>query len=85
MGAGETLGGGSVGTLVGGRGCVQSIPGVDDEYLVTVAWQGLAPISAPPASVNCGLNSYNGGTQCINDRCRRVVTTVIRIPTLTGI
>jgi type IV pilus assembly protein PilV len=84
LGAGETeSGGGMVGTLVGGRGCVESLGG--DEYLVTVAWQGLAPISAPPASVTCGLNSYNGGagSQCVNDLCRRVVTTVIRIPTLT--
>ena len=83
LGASETLGGSSVGTLVGGRGCVESLGG--DEYLVTVAWQGLAPISAPPDSVACGLNSYDGGagSQCVNDLCRRVVTTVIRIPTLT--
>jgi len=83
-GASETAsGGGAVGAMVGGRGCVQALGG--DEYLLTVAWQGLAPISAPPASVTCGVNTYNGGvgSQCINDRCRRVVTTVIRIPTLT--
>ena len=56
-----------------------------DEYLLTVAWQGLAPISAPPASVTCGEDDYDGGagSQCVNDLCRRVVTTVIRIPTLT--
>ncbi len=83
VGASETLGGANVGTLVGGRGCVEDLGA--DEYLVTVAWQGLAPISAPPASVTCGQNQYNGaaGTQCVNDLCRRVVTTVIRIPTLT--
>jgi type IV pilus assembly protein PilV len=82
VGASETLGGGNVGTLVGGRGCVEDLGG--DEYLVTVAWQGLAPISAPPARLTCGQNQYDGaGTQCVNDLCRRVVTTVIRIPTLT--
>ncbi len=84
MGASETdTGGGAVGAMVGGRGCVESLGG--DEYLLTVAWQGLAPISAPPASVTCGVNTYNGGagSQCVNDLCRRVVTTVIRIPTLT--
>jgi type IV pilus assembly protein PilV len=85
LGASETVDAGTVmvGTLVGGRGCVESLGG--DEYLVTVAWQGLAPISAPPDSVACGLNSYDGGagSQCLNDLCRRVVTTVIRIPTLT--
>lgn len=83
IGASETLGGGNVGSLVGGRGCVDDLGG--DEYLVTVAWQGLAPISAPPDTVTCGQDEYDGGvgSQCTNDRCRRVVTTVIRIPTLT--
>jgi|SRR5687767_8896549 len=87
VGASETAsGGGAVGAMVGGRGCIEDISGgVGEEFLITVAWQGLAPISAPPASVTCGVNTYNGGvgSQCINDRCRRVVTTVIRIPTLT--
>ena len=83
IGASETLGGGNVGSLVGGRGCVAALGG--DEYLVTVAWQGLAPISAPPDTVTCGQDEYDGGvgSQCTNDRCRRVVTTLIRIPTLT--
>jgi type IV pilus assembly protein PilV len=81
IGASESLGGGNVGSMVGGRGCVEELGG--DEYLVTVAWQGLAPISAPPASVTCGQNTYNtAGTACVNDLCRRVVTTVVRIPTL---
>jgi type IV pilus assembly protein PilV len=84
VGAAETdTGGGMVGAMVGGRGCVEQID--LDEYLVTVAWQGLIPISAPPAGVTCGQNEYDGGagSQCVNDLCRRVVTTVIRIPTLT--
>jgi type IV pilus assembly protein PilV len=82
IGASESLGGGNVGTLVGGRGCVDDLGG--DQYLITVAWQGLAPISAPPAGVTCGVNSYDGGTQCLNDLCRRVVTTVVRIPDLSS-
>jgi type IV pilus assembly protein PilV len=53
---------------------------------VTVAWQGLAPISAsaPPASVACGSNQYNGGTGsvCTGDLCRRAVTTLVIIPDL---
>ena len=68
--------------MVGGRGCVEDIgPG---EYLVTVAWQGLAPISAPPASVACAAGLYDGGagSPCIGDLCRRVVTTVVIIPPL---
>jgi type IV pilus assembly protein PilV len=82
LGASETLGVSNVGTLVGGRGCVEEV--ADNEYMVTVAWQGLAPISAPKASVTCGQGSYNGGAQCVNDLCRRVVTTVVQIPTLTS-
>jgi type IV pilus assembly protein PilV len=84
VGAAETdTGGGMVGAMVGGRGCVDDLGG--DEYMITVAWQGLIPISAPPAEVTCGQDEYNGaaGSQCVNDLCRRVVTTVIRIPTLT--
>jgi type IV pilus assembly protein PilV len=55
---------------------------------VTVAWQGLAPLSAPPALVDCGLiggvSSYDGaaGSTCVNDLCRRAVTTVVRIADL---
>lgn len=82
QGAAETSGGSRVGAMVGGRGCVQSLG--SDRYMVTVAWQGLAPVSAPPASVTCGQNLYNGatGSSCSEDRCRRVVTTIVRIPTL---
>jgi type IV pilus assembly protein PilV len=83
QGAGETIGSGAsrVGAMVGGRGCVEA-SGAD--YLVTVVWQGLTPISAPPASVACGLNNYNGasGSSCVNDLCRRSVTTLVRIATL---
>jgi len=81
QGAGEILGGTSVGAMIGGRGCVQDLG--SGEYFITVAWQGLTPISAPPASVACGLNSYNtSGSSCDNDLCRRAVTTVIQIANL---
>jgi len=70
-----------VGAMIGGRGCVQSASG---DYLVTVVWQGFTGLSAPPASVACGLNAFNGttGSNCTNDRCRRAVTTLVRIATL---
>jgi len=85
QGAGETLGdGNNVGAMVGGRGCIEDVgPG---EYLVTVAWQGLAPISAPPESVACAAGLYDGEDEdspCTGDLCRRVVTTVVIIPPLT--
>lgn len=80
QGAGEISGGSRVGAMIGGRGCVEKIGG---DYMLTVAWQGLTPIAAPPASVACGANSYNGATgECARDLCRRTVTTLVRIATL---
>lgn len=75
--------GSQVGAMVGARGCVQNLG--NDQYLVTVAWQGLAPISAPPETVTCGAGAYDGGagSPCQDDLCRRVVTTIVRIATLT--
>lgn len=82
QGAAETVGGNQVGAMVGARACIENIaPG---QYLVTVAWQGLAPLSAPPASVGCGAGAYGAaGTPCAGDLCRRVVTTVVQVATLT--
>jgi type IV pilus assembly protein PilV len=83
QGAAEvTSAGDSAGAMLGGRGCVQALP--NNEYMVTVAWQGMAPVSAPPASVTCGFGEYDGAaeTGCIGDRCRRVVTTIVRIAAL---
>ena len=78
QGANEATGSTKQGAMVGGRGCVHK---VGSEYMVTVAWQGLTPISAPPTSVTCGSGEYNS-TVCTNDTCRRVVTTLVRIAAL---
>lgn len=76
----ETSGGARVGAMVGGRGCVERI---GSDYLITVAWQGLTPIATPPASVACGANNYNtAGSSCVNDLCRRAITTLVRIAAL---
>ncbi|MDP9910577.1 type IV pilus assembly protein PilV [Variovorax boronicumulans] len=80
QGAAEFSGNDKLGTVIGGRGCVQDMG--NNEYLVTVAWQGLGPISAPPAGVACGKDLYDTGTKCINDLCRRTVTTLVRIGSL---
>jgi type IV pilus assembly protein PilV len=82
QGAAEDLGGSQVGAVVGGRGCVQDVGG--RQYLITVAWQGMAPVSAPPAGVDCGEGLYDGDADspCQDDLCRRVVTTVLRIADL---
>jgi type IV pilus assembly protein PilV len=84
QGAAETSGTSKMGTVIGGRGCVEDLG--NNEYLITVAWQGLVPISAPPDGVACGKNLYNGDpltSPCKNDLCRRTVTTLVRIGSLT--
>ncbi|MES9905852.1 MAG: type IV pilus modification protein PilV [Sedimenticola sp.] len=82
QGVAEVSGVNRVGAMVGARGCVESISA--GAYMVTVAWQGLSPVTAPPTSVSCGQNLYNGatGSSCINDLCRRAVTTIVRNATL---
>lgn len=81
QGASETSAGSNVGVMVGGRGCVEDLG--SGQFMITVAWQGLAPISAPPASVACGQDLYDtAGTNCVGDLCRRVVTTIVRIAAL---
>lgn len=80
QGAAETMGAARVGAMVGGRGCIEEFGA--GEYLITVAWQGLSPISAPAPA--CGQGSYDtAGTACTGDLCRRVVTTIVRIGDLT--
>ena len=50
----------TVGAMVGGRGCVEDLGG--DEYLVTVAWQGLAPdFGAARRASPAAQNDYDGG------------------------
>ncbi len=81
QGASEIISGNNVGTMIGGRGCIENVsPGT---YMITVAWQGMTPSSAPPASVSCGLNEYNDAdANCFNDLCRRTVTTLVRVADL---
>ena len=88
LGASETAGSGlnlqNQGAMIGGRGCVETVgSGVDAYYLVTVAWQGLTPVVAPPSSNTCGINQYDtAGTACVSDKCRRIVTTVVKVGAL---
>jgi type IV pilus assembly protein PilV len=82
QGSAESLGTQRVGAMVGARGCIESTG--PQQYAITVAWQGMSPISAPSTNVACGKNLYNGasGTPCVNDLCRRTVTTLVRIGSL---
>lgn len=79
-GASEQLGGVSVGALIGGRGCVEASP--YGGYMISVAWQGVAALSAPPASVTCGQNQYKNASNATCEACRRAVTTMVRVAIL---
>lgn len=81
-GSAEVLGTVRRGAMIGARGCVQDLG--DREYLITVAWQGLTPVNPPPEAVTCGAGLYDGGQNpgCTDDRCRRYLTTVVRLADL---
>lgn len=84
QGAAEQIGINNKGSVLGGRGCVEQLTN-PNEYLVTVAWQGLVPLVAPATSVTCGASQYrtsDGGVCDASELCRRTVTTVVRIDPL---
>ena len=85
QGAAELQSTSRVGAMIGGRGCIEALG--PQRYMVSVVWQGTTPIAAPPAAVSCGKSSpnpYDGPTdsECQNDLCRRYVTTIVHIPSL---
>lgn len=90
QGASETLGGQSVGAIVGARGCVSydaaselenpplsgvKIPGTGI-YTVALSWKGLSDTFAP--TVNCG----NDNTLYVAETRRRVVSHTFRMAKL---
>jgi type IV pilus assembly protein PilV len=84
QGAAETSGATRVGSMIGGRGCVEDLgpgPSGDLSLRITVAWQGMTSLAAPTES--CGAGLYNeAGSGCESDRCRRTVSTIVRIANL---
>ena len=80
LGTSEQKGTANVGGIIDARGCVTNpSPGV---YEISVAWQGLQPTVAPPAtpgnfaSMNCGANLYS------QENLRRVVSVRVRLADL---
>jgi type IV pilus assembly protein PilV len=72
----ELAGGSLVGAMIGGRGCIEQVAGVDPpSYRVTVVWQGLSPTIIP--GVGCGQGLY--GT---DDAQRRAVAKVVSVANL---
>jgi type IV pilus assembly protein PilV len=58
LGSSETLGGQSVGAMIGARGCVvNEVPAMPRRFLVSVVWQGLNP-TVEPAVTACGQGAY---------------------------
>jgi type IV pilus assembly protein PilV len=80
QGEAEKSGTAQRGAMTGARGCIQDLGNAS--YLVSVVWQGLIPLAAP-AGVTCGAGLYGtSGTPCADDKCRRAVSTIVRIGTL---
>ncbi len=80
-GSAETLAGGSVGAMLGARGCVVAVDAANGFYRVAVAWQGMAATTSPvnvDAAATCGLNLYG------NDAQRREVGVTVRVANLQG-
>ena len=72
----ELSGSSAIGAMIGGRGCIEQLAGVDPpSYRVTVTWQGLSPTVVP--SVGCGQSLYGA-----NDALRRAVVKVVSIAAL---
>ncbi|WP_019449179.1 type IV pilus modification protein PilV [Cupriavidus sp. BIS7] len=74
-GAAETKGANSVGAMIGARGCV-SFNAVSGVYMVSVAWQGKTPTTAPAGGLTCGAGLYG------NENERRVVSATLQIANL---
>jgi type IV pilus assembly protein PilV len=68
----------NIGAMIGARGCIEDL-GTGDQFLITVVWQGLVPTTAPAS--NCGNGLYNdaNGSGCVNELCRRTMSTIVRI------
>lgn len=73
QGAGEVQGGTKVGAMLNARGCITNP--ATNQYLISVAWQGLQP-SGSPANA-CGQNAYS------SEDTRRVVSVVMQVAQLT--
>ena len=57
-GAAEQSAAGSVGAMIGARGCIAKVGANPPVYQVTVAWQAMTDLGTP--SLPCGAGSYAG-------------------------
>ncbi len=75
FGTAEKTGSSTVGAMADARGCVELISTNPDVYRISVAWQGMSELSAPP--LLCGQNLYGA------DSYRRAIASLVTIPCLT--
>ena len=74
-GGSELAGSARVGAMIGGRGCIEPLPGADPpSYRITVAWQGLSATVEPEVACGQALYGANG--------LRRAVAKVVSIASL---
>jgi type IV pilus assembly protein PilV len=71
LGAAETAGTNKVGGVLGARGCITQVGNL---YQVSVAWQGSAATTAPPAGITCAQGAYTA-----DDTLRRAVSVTIEL------
>jgi type IV pilus assembly protein PilV len=74
-GGSELQGTAKQGAMIDGRGCVETTAAAD-VYMVSVVWQGLNKTAVP--TTTCGQGAYD------SELTRRAVTTLVRIPNLSG-
>lgn len=71
-GGAEVINGSAVGAMIGGRGCIEQLAGVDPlSFRIAVAWQGLTP--TVESGIPCAQGLYGGSG------FRRVVAKVVSI------
>jgi type IV pilus assembly protein PilV len=72
----ELSGTSAIGAMIGGRGCIEQLAGVEPpSYRVTVTWQGLSPTVVP--GIDCAQSLYGA-----NDALRRTVAKVVSVASL---
>jgi len=75
LGSAELVGTDKVGAVLGARGCITR-DATSELYQVSIAWQGSAVTSAPPAGIPCAQGQYG------DDAARRAVSVTVQLSTL---
>jgi type IV pilus assembly protein PilV len=71
LGSSEAAAGSSVGGVLGARGCITKDGNL---YQVSIAWQGAAATTAPPAGIACAQGQYGS-----DDSMRRAVSVTVEL------